>query len=670
MKSFFLLCRLSFFLILGLSWNTAEAQSLRAYEKASEEAMAQQNYFAAYSYLQEALLIDSSLVRLKAKFAIAAYHWQAYEEAAIYFKAANSKDIYAVSPTFEYDWGLNSMALGRYEEAIGLFKAFSKKGGMPQAIRQQAKNKLKACEYALEIKEKPVKARITHLDENINSPYSEFAPIQKGDDFYYSALKFKKTGKKQDTYFTRILSAKEGEKGKPLKGGINEKDIHNAHVSFSQDEKWLYFTRCETLKEGGIRCKIYRRAWQEKRAKDELLPEIINLEGTTATHPTIGFDSLTQEETLFFASDRTGGKGGLDIWESKIKDGQFSKPKNLGRNVNTKGNEITPFFDNQFLKLYFSSDEHLGLGGYDIFFTKRKNKTQWEEPENIGFPLNSSYNDIYFSMNENGYSGYFSSNRVGAFLLTKSACCNDIFKFELPKPIPSEKPIIEIPVDTIPLAEVPIDTTKIDIPSVIEKPKEPKQPKEELTFDEELSKMLPIALYFDNDQPNPRTTQTTTEIAYNDTYYKYYDRRNTFINKFTSPLNAVEKVNGEIEINTFFWSEVKVGFDKLERLYVLLLRELQKGRVIEIYIKGYTSQLASGTYNVNLSKRRIVSVKNYLDRVGAGALKAYIDANQLKIIEVPFGEAQSKEKSETDRRSSIYSVEASRERRVEIIEVK
>jgi tetratricopeptide (TPR) repeat protein len=667
MKPFFLLCRLSFFLILGLSWNVAEGQSLRAYEKASEEAMAQQNYFAAYSYLKEAILIDTSLVRLKAKFAKAAYHWQSYEEAATYFEQANSKDIYATAPNFEYDWGLNSMALGRYEEAMTHFKAFSKKGGRSKVIRQKAKNKLKACEYALKIKKKPVEAKITHLDKNVNSPYSEFAPIQKGDDFYYSALKFKKTGKKKDTYFTRILSAKEGEKGKPLKKGVNQKDIHNAHISFSQDEEWLYFTRCETLKEGGIRCKIYRRKWQEKRPKDELLPTVINLEGTTATHPTIGFDSLTKEEFLFFASDRTGGKGGLDIWQSTIKNGQFSKPKNLGRNVNTKGNEITPFFDNQFLKLYFSSDEHLGLGGYDVFFTKRKNKTQWEKPRNIGFPLNSSYNDIYFSMNENGYTGYFSSNRVGAFLLTKSACCNDIFKFELPKPILPKKPTIDIPIDTIPLVEVPVDTTKTDIPSITE---EPNEPKEELTFDEELSKMLPIALYFDNDQPNPRTTQTTTKFAYNETYYKYYDRKNTFINKFTSPLNATDKVNGEIEINSFFSNEVKGGFDKLERLYALLLIELQKGRVIEIYIKGYTSQLASGTYNVNLSKRRIVSVKNYLDRVGAGTLKAYINSNQLKIIDVPFGEAQSKEKVKMDRRSSIYSVEASRERRVEIIEVK
>ncbi|MGB0863709.1 MAG: hypothetical protein ACPG19_14710 [Saprospiraceae bacterium] len=664
MKPIFFLYRLFFCLILFLSWNAVNGQSLRAYEKASDEAMTQQNYFAAYSYLKEAIEIDTSLVRLKAKFAKAAYHWQAYEEAEIYFQQAFSKDIHKTFPTFEYNWGLNSMALGNYEKAMTHFKAFSKKGGTPQAIRKKAKNKLNACEYALKIKKKPVKATITHLDKNINSPYSEFAPIQNGDDFYYSALKFKKERKGKKTYYTRILSAKEGKKAKPVRGNLNQKELHNAHTSFSQDGQWLYFTRCETLKEGGIRCKIYRRKWQEKRPKDELLPAMINLEGTTTTHPSIGFDSLTKEEFLFFASDRKGGKGGLDIWQSTIKNGQFTNPKNLGRAINTKGNEITPFFDNQFLKLYFSSDEHLGLGGYDVFFTKRKNKTQWQKPKNIGFPLNSSYNDIYFSMNKNGYTGYFSSNRVGAFLLTKSACCNDIFKFELPKPIPPEQPVIEIPIDTIPLAEVPVDTisTRVEVPN--------EQPKEELTFDEELSKMLPIALYFDNDQPNPRTTQTTTKFAYNETYYKYYDRRDLFVKKFTNPLSATQKINAEIKVNDFFTNEVKGGFDKLERLYALLIIELQKGRVIEIYIKGYTSQLASGTYNINLSKRRIVSVKNYLNNVGAGALQSFIDAKQLKIIEVPFGEAQSKEKVKMDRRSSVYSVEASSERRVEIIEVK
>ncbi len=639
-----------------LSCSNANAQTLRAYEKAGDEALSKQDYYSAYVYFQEAIHIDTSILRLKYKFAKAAFHWQSFDEANLYFKMSNTDEISKQFPEFEYDWGLNQMALGKYEEAIELFQGFLKKGGLLQRKRKIAKSKIKACQNASSIINKPIEITIQTLGENINSPYSEFAPLQWGEDLYFSSLKFKKSKRGKEEYFSRILSQKGEEKAKPLKKNINLKDIHNAHITFSRDSNWLYFTRCENIKTGGIRCEIYRRDLRERRAKDELLPDFINLEGFTATQPYIGFDKTGKREWLFFASDRKGGKGGMDIWSSEIKpDGTFAKPRNLGRNINSIGDEITPFYQNK--TLYFSSNEHIGLGGFDIFKAKNTGNNQWSVPQNMGFPLNGSYNDIYFVLNDDGYTGFFSTNRKGTILLTKSACCNDIFAFQFPKP-KVEEPEIP-PTDTLITAIE--EKPKIDTIPIVQK-----QP----TFEDELSKMLPIALYFDNDHPNPRTTKTTTPLSYEETYLSYFAKKDVFLDKISKPLSGQKKIEAQVELEAFFENEVKFSYNNLIRLSSLLLIELNKGKTYTIYIKGYTSRLASSDYNISLSKRRISSVKNFLETFQGGIFESFLKNEQLKIIEVPFGETKSKEDAKVSRIQSIYSVDASRERRVEIIEVK
>lgn len=642
---------------------SAFSQTIRAYEKAGDGAMSKQDYYSAYVYFFEASQLDTSIVRLKYKFAKAAYYWQSYDEANMYFKMSDNPEISKRFSSFEYDWGLNQMALGKYDEAMALFQRFLKKGGLLQRKRKKAKNKIQACKNANQIINKPIDVKIKHLDENINSPYSEFAPLEYNGELYFSSLKFKQKRKRKEQYFSRILKEQPESKAKPLRKNINLKDIHNAHVSFGKDGHWMYFTRCENVKTGGIRCKIYRRDLRERRPKDVLLPEIINIEGFTATQPCIGVDSILGKEWLFFASDRKGGKGGMDIWSSEIKnDGTFAKPKNAGRNINTIGDEISPFYFNKML--YFSSNEHIGLGGYDVFTAKQTGNNKWLKPKNIGYPINSSYNDIYLTVNEDGYSGYFSSNRKGTILLTKSACCNDLFAFALPKP-KSEQP-------KEPKRPKEPDTliAKIDEPkdTLVEKPVKTVQ-----TFEEELSKLLPIALYFDNDQPNPRTTKTTTKLSYDETYFTYFAKKETFRKAYASLFSKDRKIDAEIKVNAFFENEVKNSYNKLIRLANLLLIELQKGKTYKIYIKGYTSRLASSDYNISLSKRRISSVKNFITTYNSGIFKPYLADNQLQIVEVPFGETQSKEAKTDepkDKRAAIYGVEASRERRVEIIEVK
>ena len=658
--------RLIVFILLIVSTQMT-AQTLKAYEKAGDEAMATQNYYSAYTYYQEAILIDTSVNRLKYKFGKAARQWLSYDEANETFQRIDNKTTSKLFPDFEYEWALTKMNLGEYDDALRLLKRYLKKGGIPQENRKKAKNKLQACLNANKILEKPVDVKIKHLDKNINTPYSEFAAIGKDSLLYFSALRFKSKSKSTEEYFSKILIAQNGKKARLAKYGLNKSEVHNANVSFSHDGKYMYFTRCVNLKEGGIRCKIYRRDLSQKRPKDELLPSKVNLEGTTSTQPSIAFDEIKQENILFFVSDRVGGKGGLDIWMSIERNGKFLNPKNLGRNVNTIGNEISPFFHNESKKLYFSSDEHIGLGGFDVYETKKVNNA-WQKPSNVGFPINSSYNETYYSLDEKSISGHFSSNRKGALSMTSRMCCYDIYSFQL-----KNEDKETIPSDTI-LAQNEKDTLE-DFDIVIEeKPIEIEEKTEEIieTFDDKLAKMLPIALYFDNDKPDSRTLKTTTRKRYDETYFTYYARKNIFIEEYTAGLESSQKSTLTYEVDDFFEYKVKSGYEKLALVTGLLAAELSKGKQITIHIKGFTSPRASGDYNKNLSKRRISSVRNYLNQYEEGVLLKYIKTNQLEVIELPFGETKSNANISDDlkdKRNSIFSPSASLERRVEIVQI-
>jgi len=205
----------------------------------------------------------------------------------------------------------------------------------------------------------------------------------------------------------------DGTLGKPvrLKGDVNTR-YHESSAVFTADGKTMYFTRnnitpFDKKKKQKIKhLKIYRARLKKGKWTDvEDLP--INGDSFSNAHPILS----PEEDKLYFVSDRPGTLGFTDIYKVTLyPDGTLGKPKNLGTKINTKGRESFPFLspDNE---LYFSSDGHYGLGGYDIFYIKTKEDGSFGNLLNIGKPLNSSFDDIAFAIN--GDKGYISSNRPG-----------------------------------------------------------------------------------------------------------------------------------------------------------------------------------------------------------------------------------------------------------------
>ncbi len=193
-----------------------------------------------------------------------------------------------------------------------------------------------------------------------------------------------------------------------------ENKYHFGPSSLTKDQKKIYFTKSDYFKKKRQHDKNYNTRlsifYAEKTDEgwDEFKSLPFNSEEYSNCHPAVSKD----DEFIIFASDMPGGSGGMDLYIINKKDTSWTTPKNLGKNINTVGNEVFPFLDNN-NNLYFSSNMHPGLGGLDVFKATKNTELLWENPENIGIPINSTRDDFGYVVTDDGKKGYFSSNRNG-----------------------------------------------------------------------------------------------------------------------------------------------------------------------------------------------------------------------------------------------------------------
>jgi len=216
---------------------------------------------------------------------------------------------------------------------------------------------------------------------------------------------------------------------KDFSSSINTK-MHEATFAITKDGKTIYFTRNNFLKgkrrtDGDkiSRLKIYKATW-EKNKWQNITELPFNGNDFSTEHPALD----ASESTLYFASDRPGGFGSLDLYSVSIgRHNEYGEPQNLGPEINTERKEQFPFVDES-NNLYFSSNGHAGFGLLDVFISKPQGG-KYGKPDNIGKPLNTGYDDFSFSMNQSAKEGFFSSNRPDG----KGS--DDIYRFLETKPL-------------------------------------------------------------------------------------------------------------------------------------------------------------------------------------------------------------------------------------------
>ncbi len=210
-----------------------------------------------------------------------------------------------------------------------------------------------------------------------------------------------------------------------LKGKINSQ-FNDGPIFFTHGGTKAIFTRNAffngkkmTSANGTLTLSIYEAEQSEDGKWDKIIPFQHNSKEYSVAHPTLSLDG----NTLYFASDMPGGQGGMDIYMCSKIDTIWSRPVNLGNKINTPGNEVFPSLHSDGT-LYFSSNGHPGLGGLDIYSSRRVGG-KWKSPKNLGVPLNSNYDDFGLIMQDDKTAGFFSSNRTGGI------GADDIYYFSL-----------------------------------------------------------------------------------------------------------------------------------------------------------------------------------------------------------------------------------------------
>ncbi|MBQ1408565.1 MAG: hypothetical protein IIY87_02270 [Bacteroidales bacterium] len=613
-----------------------------------------------------------------------------YRDAIRYYRIVAESPKAMSFPNCEYFLASMYRNDGKADTALIYYQRYLR-AAVNEELKSRARQESLSCQWVLDSSRSAHRDvgneyTITHEGKNINTEYSESGAVMMGDSLllFSSMREMSKPGSKDaintDLVLMQVYQSKlaGGELSAAVlnQWGLNSKEKHTCNVALDPIHKNIYFTLCQNDDFSEIPCDIYVSHFARGRwLKAKKLAGDVNIDGYSSTHPTVGYlpDSST---ILYFSSNRPGGMGGYDIWYTIIQEGKTpTKCVNLGAPVNTPGNEITPYYDwhsgsalvlegneNTSGNLYFSSDWHLGFGGYDVFCSAG-NRDSWQEPFNLGKPLNSPANDLYFTVNNSGsahgdvgnssdQSGYLTSNRRGSYFISDNTCCNDIYSWHGSSHSSSLRPAESKPTEATPPEKKDPLTIAIAQKGAVHH-------------------LLPIKLYFHNDEPDPKSKLATTTTTYFQTYNRYMFMRGDYKRAHTIANGNVVFDSICDAIDYFFDYDVQYNCERFEQFLNLMLDDLKAGHRISMTVEGYASPIHTSEYNQLISKRRIASIVNQIMEYKKGILTRYMGTGggSLQIREVAYGSSHAQKGVSADRdktNKSVYSVEAARERRIEI----
>jgi outer membrane protein OmpA-like peptidoglycan-associated protein len=482
----------------------------------------------------------------------------------------------------------------KYEEARDAFRVFAAskyKENQGERYKVYAKNEVASCEWAIKNLEKENPIDVVHLGDHVNSKYSEFGPCLMNDSvLIFSSIQSDSVitvdPDEPHPFHVKLLSSP---KTDTLWGPhtalptVNTVYENNANGTFSTDKKKFYFTRCLPNEKNEMICEIFVSELVDGVfQKAEKLNENINKKGFTSTQPFVGTAKVGKSvyEVLYFSSDRPNGKGGLDLYYALVnKDGSMQAPVNLGSNINTIRDEITPYcYNNGFL--YFSSNYHFGFGGYDVF-KSRGALNKWEKPVNILKPSNTRVDDTYFSIDNENNEGFLVSNRPEGYHLTSETCCDDIYSVKLKNPfvlklyafnLEDKKPLDKVKFSVL---SRKADAGSLTVPEEVYKPDSTKMSKEELM------------LTYLNSNISKFDTSALDNLIENGRYKEIEDLKNLYDAAADQEYAVYAVNNKDTVIFTFTTDKVKHKVDKYWRFDTLTVHEVVSGRnidVVKIYV--------------------------------------------------------------------------------------
>jgi outer membrane protein OmpA-like peptidoglycan-associated protein/Tol biopolymer transport system component len=563
-------------------------RAVKLYEQGMESA-ADNKYDNAISYFLQAIYLDSTYI--DAYLSLAGVYGQTKKSdlAVEYYEKAIRKDT-AATKVFKLTLAINLAGMGNFHRALDVVNDYLSNPKLGEASRKAGEFRKRCFEFAIEQEKKNIGRQFVpkNVGDKINTPVSEYFPSLSidGKELFFT--------RKVRGYDEDFFSAKKGNddwnNSAPLGGNVNTDENEGAQM-ISQDGEWLVFA-ASNRRDGWGGFDIYisyltPKGWSEA----------INLGGKINTEQWESQPCLSPDKKdLYFASKRHGGYGGSDIYVSHLQmDGTWTTPENLGPTINTSADEQCPFIhaDNQ--TLFFTSNGLLGYGGTDLFYSRKGPKAAWSVPENLGYPLNTIYDEGTLFIAADAKTAYYASDR------SDSKGGMDIYSFELPENIrPNRTLWVKGQVfDKKTTKGLPSSVELIDLGT--------KQVMSEVQTDERGNYLITLPVGKDY----AFNVNRKGYLFYSDNFF-LSDHAVDSIYEKNIPLQPIE-ANASIVLKNVFFDVNKFDLKpESEAELDILVKLLNENPTLKIQIGGHTDNVGKPADNLALSNSRAKAVVSYL----------------------------------------------------------
>ncbi len=484
-----------------------------------------------------------------------------------------------------------------YNESIKYYTQYSKYPRIKDAEKVRLNKNLETAKFRLHAINNPVPFKPVNIGANVNTAGYEFVNYISPDRSRLYFTRRMMTGERRDEQFFYSQNIADTAWSHSIDIGppINTEGDEGA-MTLSPDGQYLFFSGCNNI-DGYGSCDLYvSRLLGDRWGEPVNLGPVVN-SSSWESQPSFSSDG----RTLYFVSNRSGGKGSSDIWITQLQNnGEWSAPYNAGDVINTNEAERGPFIHPDGVTLYFSSKGHLGMGQGDIFYSTLQGE-EWSKPVNIGYPVNSEDDEVTMIVDNEGRYAYYSSAKEEGFGLT------DIYQFELPK---TAKPgrvsyMKGIVYDSITKSPLQAQIRLLDI-----------QTGDTIIESTSNRSNGGYFLVIPSGQNYALNVERKGYLFYSAHFQ--LKGENTLMDPFVKdiPLKPIREGESIVLRNIFFATDSfnLLPESKAELDHLVKIIQANKGMITEI--SGHTDDVGSDEYNMVLSEKRAMSVYTYLVKAG------------------------------------------------------
>jgi outer membrane protein OmpA-like peptidoglycan-associated protein/tetratricopeptide (TPR) repeat protein len=587
-----------FFSLHAQELSTRNKRAIELYQE-SDNFMIRRQYRQVVNLLNQAINRDFGFTEAHMRLALAHKALDERDKALKFFEEVIKQK--PNSPAFAKAYSGKADLLFfemKYEEAISFAEQYlqlAPRGDEVEGMRRLIEN----ARFSIAGIQNPVEFKPRALSAVVNSFQMQYFPSLTADEqiLFFTARNGNSRNDDEDIFISKKLASGDWGPPQPVSRRINTQ-YNEGTCSISADGRMMIFTACEGRKGFGS-CDLY---YTYKSGDQWAIPENLGPNINTAyweSQPSLSADG----NVLFFVSNRPGGLGGRDIYVSRRDEqGNWLPARNLGPPVNTTADEVSPFIHANGLTLFFASTGHPGFGGFDLFFVER-NEEEWSAPKNLGFPINNAEDQVSLFITASGTTAYYSNERRQGNVYVESK----LYSFELPPEIQVRRGANYVKgrvVDALtgkPMAAV-VELYDLLSNELTAKVKADSASGEYLIT---LTKGSEYALYV-----------SQSGYLFDSRYFSSQEGESLNYEMADILLNRIER-GKSVNLNNLFFDFDKFDLrDKSKTELQKIIAFMQAYPDIKIEVEGHTDNIGDARYNQNLSENRAKSVYNYLVQAG------------------------------------------------------